>query len=206
MTSSPNTKDLIISSAIRVLLTHGTEGLSMRKVAGEANMSLGNLQYHFRDKAALMEGLGEHYFGECARMLDGYRHSPADGSAELQLYRFITYLLDHVDHSDQVSEMCRVFREMWALSARDAEIQQQLVAYYRTIVSKLSALCVQVCSSKASADQLASLLLPYIEGYSITHGALPLRKPDVTSMLVKLCKPYLKGAGNLRRPAGQKGT
>ena len=54
-----DTKAHIIQAATTVLKDFGTEGLTMRKVATEAEMSLGNLQYHFRNQTALMAGLAD---------------------------------------------------------------------------------------------------------------------------------------------------
>ena len=170
----------------------------MRKVAGEANMSLGNLQYHFKDKTSLMGGLAEYYFGHCSSMLNGYQHTPPNGSGEEQLHQFILSLLEHVDHVDQISDMCRVFREMWALSARDSGIHRQLVDYYQVTVEKLSALLVPISSSVESAKRMASVLLPFIEGYSITCEALPMDKKETAEMWTALCRVFLRDTGSIR--------
>ena len=178
MAPSIDTKDHIIQAALEVLKVHGTEGLTMRKVAAEAEMSLGNLQYHFKDKSSLMAGLGEHYFGECAGLLDEVELIPANGNAEEKLHHFILSLLDHVGHVDSISDMCRVFREMWALSTRDQEIHRQLVSYYQVLVEKLTVILLPISSSQSSAVRIASLLMPYLEGYSITFEAKNKRKRD----------------------------
>ena len=167
----------------------------MRKAAAEADMSLGNLQYHFKDKTSLMAGLAEHYFGECSRMLDGYEHTPPTGSGEEQLHQLILYLLGHVDHVEHISDMCRVFREMWALSARDAEIHRQLMDYYRVTIEKLTTLLLPISSDKDSAQQMASLLLPYIEGFSITCEAMPAGTKQTAKMLTALCRVFLRDSG-----------
>lgn len=164
----------------------------MRKVAGEADMSLGNLQYHFKDKASLMSGLAEHYFGECTSLLDGYKHTPPKGSAEEQLHQFISMLLDHVDHADGISDMCRIFREMWALSARNSEIHRQLVDYYRVMFDKLKSLFLLISRSEESATQMSSLILPYLEGYSIACEALPVKTGETALMLTRLCRIFLR--------------
>ena len=129
-------------------------------------------------------------------MLDGYQHTPPKGSKEEQLHQFILSLLEHVDHVDQISDMCRVFREMWALSARDPEIHRQLVSYYQVTVEKLTALLVPISCSEQSASRLASLLLPYLEGYSITCEALPIDKIETARMLTKLCGEFLGDNGS----------
>lgn len=191
MPAAPTTKTHIVQSATEVLKHVGTEGLTMRKVAAHAEMSLGNLQYHYPDKAALMAGLAEHYFEECAGLLDDYRHEPRNGSNEEQLHRFIAFLLDHVDH---LSDMCRIFREMWALSARDSEIHRQLMDYYRLTFEKFSALLAAASDRQEDADAMASLLLPYIEGYSIAGEALPQEKSETARMLTTLCGTIAQGA------------
>ena len=188
MAPSANTKAHIIQSAIEVLKAHGTEGLTMRKVAAAAAMSLGNLQYHFKDKTSLMAGLAEHYFGECANMLDDYQHTPPDASPEEQLHAFVLFLLGHVDH---ICDMCRIFREIWALSTRDKGIHQQLVDYYKLTANKLATVLRPLSGTEDSAQQQATLLLPYIEGYSITSEALPMGKEETARMLVTLCRPFL---------------
>lgn len=83
--------------------------------------------------------------------------------------------------------MCRFFREMWALSARDKEINKQLVKYYKTLFNNLSKLFIAVCESETAAEKAASLLLPYFEGYSLTVGALPQEKQETAKMLAQLC-------------------
>lgn len=191
MSGSQDTKTHIIESAISVLKAFGTEGLTMRKVAAEAEISLGNLQYHFKNQPALMVGLAGHYFDECAALLDAYEHTPRKGTAKAKLRRFVVFLLDHVDH---ISDMCRVFREIWALAARDADIHAMLVGYYRITLEKLITLLEPLCVSKEAAHSVASLLLPYIEGYSIAGEALTQSKKETAEMLVARCGDLCRSA------------
>lgn len=184
MPAPRDTKTHIIESAIKVLKTFGTEGLTMRKVASEADMSLGNLQYHFKNQRSLMVGLAEYYFSECARMLDSYQHAPQEGIEEAKVRSLILFLLDHVDH---ISDMCRIFREIWALSARDSEIHTLLIDFYRISLERLTSLLEPLCDTHEAARSIASLLLPYIEGYSIAGEALSQRKEETADMLARLC-------------------
>lgn len=192
MASAPNTRAQIIEAAIQVLQSFGTEGLTMRKVAGEAEISLGNLQYHFKDKASLMAGLAEHYFAECSEMLDRYERAPSTGSREEDLNHLLQFLLGHVDHAEEITEMCRVFREMWALSSRDSEIHRQLNDYYEVTVDKLVALLLPFCSDEKAAKRFASFVLPYMEGYSITGGALPIQKNEIVQILTETSRDFFR--------------
>ncbi len=177
-------KSHIIAATLVVLKEVGSEGLTMRRVATQAGISLGNLQYHFKGKPALLAGLGAHYFAKCATMLDNYQHQPISGPAEAQMRRLILHFLDHLDH---INDMCRIFREMWALAARDETIQAQLMHYYQELTAKLVDRLAPLTTSPDAAQRAASLLLPYFEGYSIMAGALSMDKKAIADMLTHIC-------------------
>ncbi|MEM9420336.1 MAG: TetR/AcrR family transcriptional regulator [Planctomycetota bacterium] len=184
----PNdTKTQIVQAAIEQLKTVGMEGLTMRKVASTARMSLGNLQYHYANKTALLSGLAAHYFGECERLLDSYEHSPQAGRRQ-QLQSLIVYHLDHVEH---ITDMCRIFREMWALATRDEELHEQLMSYYRATFKKLTALIEAMGVKKIRAKEIASFFIPFLEGYSITAHAELQSKPQTTRMIVRICESII---------------
>ncbi|MGB0370208.1 MAG: TetR/AcrR family transcriptional regulator [Opitutales bacterium] len=183
MAHKQETKILIIETAIEVLRTSGTEGLTLRKVATQASISLGNLQYHFKDKPALFAGLGGYYFGQCAALLDQYEGLDDSKSIEKKLRHLILFYLDHLD---ELTDMCRIFRELWALATRDIEVQQQLNDYYRLTVEKLEAIVSEMGISPKLAREIVILLLPYFEGYSITHDSLAYNKTETAKLLTRL--------------------
>lgn len=47
-------QELILEAAVRLLSRHGISGVSMRAVAGEANVAVGLMHYYFDDKASLI--------------------------------------------------------------------------------------------------------------------------------------------------------
>lgn len=157
----------------------------MRKVAAEANRSLGNVQYHFKDKTALMGGLAEYYFAECMDLLVGYARDTEEGAdPESGVRGLISFYMDHLDH---LTDMCRIFRELWALSTRSPELHEQLITYYRMSVEQFADLFAPMGYSSEASARVASLLIPYFEGYSIAGEALPLSKDEMTDLLVRVC-------------------
>jgi len=179
------TKTLIIERTLSLLKEIGMEGLTMRKVANEAGMSLGNLQYHYKDKAALLSELADSYFDICLGELKSYTPQNSNWTREEQRYALIGFYLDHVDH---ISDMCRIFRELWALSTRDSSVEQQMNEYYRQLVVTLTGLLTPLCGGEEAAQYVTQLLIPYFEGYSITHDALPVSKQATAAMLSRLCQ------------------
>lgn len=183
MSSRKDRKSHIIQSALTVLKEVGSEGLTMRLVATNAGMSLGNLQYHFKDKPALLAGMAKRYFEDCTDMLDQYQHNPTTGAERERIQNLISFFMDHVDH---ISDMCRIFREIWALSTRDNVVHDQLINYYQTMVEKLSEKLAPFYDDPEKTKKAVTLLLPYFEGYSITTKALPLTKDQTTELLTQL--------------------
>ena len=120
--------DMIISKAVEILQNEGDAGLTMRQVAVKANMSLSNLQYYFKDKTTLLTALTEHYFDQCIDLLMEYKLEVNLAKREEQIKAFILFFLDHVE---ELSEMCRVFRELWAISTRNKNVEKHLNNYYK---------------------------------------------------------------------------
>lgn len=185
MSPTKKTKTLIILAAIEILKSEGTEGLTMRKVANAAGISLGNLQYHYKDRAALMGGIAGYYFDACGAMFEQYEYFPPNGTAQEQLRGFLRGFLSHFD---QISDMCRMFREIWSLSTRNNDIHEQMVAYYKATLQKLTGLLLPLCKTEDGAVAMASFLMPYFEGYSITAKAMPQSTEQTVEMLLKLCE------------------
>jgi len=64
--------DHIYSCTTALLKDVGSEGLSMRKVAQKADMSLSNVQYYFKTKELLLAGLLKSFLEEYADSLKHY--------------------------------------------------------------------------------------------------------------------------------------
>ncbi len=181
--SRNNTKEQILQATLAVLKDVGSEGLTLRKVAAEAGLSLGNLQYHYPGKSALLGGLCEDYFEECRQALAAYQPSDLNAACSVKLEELIRFYMDHVDH---LSDMCRVFREIWALSTREEAIAKQMASYYQRLESQLQEILGSFGLDAPAATRISNLLLPYFEGYSIVHDGLSAEKEEIVRMLSDL--------------------
>ena len=94
--------------------------------------------------------------------------------------------------------MCRIFRELWAISSRNDAIQDHMAEYYRTFASLIAGFVLGEAADDDSRKRLASLLMPFFEGYSVTAAAVPLSKSEVTDMLTDLAMSVVgQSEGNL---------
>ncbi len=171
----------IIEVALDILAEEGDQGLSMRKVATLANMSLSNVQYYFKTKEELLKALLQHYLEVTTQ---AYERFIVDIPETERIQETIKYLLIHPD----TSYVCSVYKELWAISERNEVIKQHLDEHYQiyaeVIRAELQSTVESSCSEK-SLDQAVSLLLTSIEGFAITQNAIPCDADALAELLTK---------------------
>ncbi|MEM1082130.1 MAG: TetR/AcrR family transcriptional regulator [Pseudomonadota bacterium] len=173
----------ILDAAIELIGAHGDAGLTMRKLADRADMSLSNVQYYFKSKDIVLAAMVDRYCAACEEAFLALANECADWPLVERMERLIGDLLKH---GDEVSDMCRVFRELWAIATRNAVVQQALERYYRQLCALISQSMLGSDATTDDQHMLATLVLPYIEGYSITAPSLPMARTETTRMLTGL--------------------
>lgn len=159
----------------------------MRKVASLSGKSLSNVQHHYKNKETLLKGMALYYFNECEVLIEKYQKTKTNLSTRNNIFQFVLYCLSHIDH---ISDTCLIFREMWAISARDKNIEEELVKYYQRMLQKTASLWGD--HSQKKAEKVASLLVPYLDGYSIQHQALPLNQEQIANLLTDMIMQIIK--------------
>lgn len=185
-----NKSEKIIDCALELLKTQGDHGVTMRQVAQCSEMSLSNAQYYFKNKDELLKAMADRYFGACIEDIRGQASITAKGDTDAELSEM---LMGFLKHGLEVSEMCRIFREYWAIATRNEVIEQHLTDYYKSMVEALSNNLHAVAASPVAVDKAVSLIIPYVEGYSITANALPIDVEEANRMFVKMVAAILSG-------------
>jgi AcrR family transcriptional regulator len=72
-----STKERILNTAVELFNTKGFVSVTMRDLANELDMSLGNLTYHFKKKEELMEAIHGRIIEERNVMLDSVQMIPS---------------------------------------------------------------------------------------------------------------------------------
>lgn len=188
--STPSKPDRIIGAAVGVLRDAGYHGMSMRAVAGAAGVSLSNVQYYYRDKDTLVCAVVEHYMALCETQLRGM----VERLGELPLAERRSELLaDALKHGHELSEMCLVFREIWALSSRNEKVAAVVRRYYAAYAELLSDCLLPGDAPAQRRRQLSLLLVPYIEGYSIAGSGLREDTEDAHALMTQLLAALERG-------------
>lgn len=173
----------ILNCALKILTERGDAGLTMRRLADCSGMRLSNLQYYFKSKDDVLSAMVSSYFESCATELRAIAEA---GEPQSPRERARNLLSEAMRHGAQLSDMCRVFRELWAISSRNPVVRDKMQAYYETLCTLIGTSVSGGDGTPKQAQQIGSLLLPFIEGYSITASSLPLPPNETAELLVDL--------------------
>lgn len=190
-------KEEILEAARRVLIAEGSGGFSVRKVAGEAGISLGNLQYYFPSRIALLEGLLAAdiaaYSGAYEKMLRTDRTSEGGPSGKVHLESFLRGALAKARAAEEVA----VFRALFSFT--EPEVLRLIEGYYREIAELLARGLAAITGQSPDARQVreaTAILLPYLDGYAVTAPFLPLAGEETANLIGELAWRVLsRGTG-----------
>jgi len=191
-----DTRELILRSALHVLIEEGWQAMSMRRIAAECAMKFGNLTYHYRTREDLVRELLDAVIAGYEAAFDAIVDDPAL-SGEQRLERYCALVLDDIP----TKRTTRFFPELWALSNHDAFIHDRMHELYARARAPLEAI-IAAMRADLAADERATLALfisfamegsTLFAGYAKPHAAaMPLiRRMAITSFtdLVRHYRP-----------------
>ncbi|MEN1726939.1 MAG: TetR/AcrR family transcriptional regulator [Pseudomonadota bacterium] len=180
----------ILACALQLMKEQGDAGLTMRQLAERAGMRLSNLQYYFKTKDDVLLAMAKSYFRQCVNELDELAEMDALAPGRERTARVVEAVLAH---GLEISDLCRIFRELWAISTRNTMIHQELMHYYAELSSAVALAILGSEASDRKKARVGSLVLPFVEGYSITASALPLSYQEVTELMTDLLEGLIEG-------------
>ncbi|HEY5791617.1 MAG TPA: TetR/AcrR family transcriptional regulator [Gammaproteobacteria bacterium] len=158
----------ILVMALQVFIDQGYANFSLRNVARQARISVGNLHYYFPNKEALLaevfDSVREDYAEQFAALLADAGESPRE-----RFVAVIGYLIRDLE-SNRTSTF---FPELWALANHEpaaAELMDRLYAWEHERIAEL----VQALAPELDGDRLETLVLfisASIEGLTMFLGS-----------------------------------
>jgi len=178
------TEHRIIQSGLNILATQGSHGFTMRKVSTGAGVTLSNLQYHFKNRDALLMGIIDYYLFKCVETGNNAIISLPDKASikKTDIRNLLISLLDN----ESKHNLCKTFKEIWAISTRNEIIKKHLDNYYIESALLINKVFGHLISTKRQGKKLVAVLIPYFEGYSITANALPLPPKQIANLLTDI--------------------
>jgi len=122
------TVDAILKAALRVLINEGAGAFTIRRIAAECGMKVGNVSYHFPRKELLVQVLLDDLLESYDKLLE-HRVRQPDLSADERLRVLIVMCLDDIARI----RTTRLFTELWALANHNPFIADRVRAFYRRV-------------------------------------------------------------------------
>ena len=175
MKKKSNKIETILNEATRLLQNEGDFSVTMRKVAQLCEMSLSNLQYYFKNKDELLKAVADRYFKQCLQGLKEYPLVTSEDDLKSFIAEQFSLVID-------VSDMCRIFREYWAISTRNAEIESYLTDYYSKVVEELADKLKPIAKDEECLAGAITILISLVEGYSVTAQSMPIAHDSMVEL------------------------
>jgi AcrR family transcriptional regulator len=184
---SVDTRQVILTAAEDVLIQFGYADFTTRKVAKAAGIAIGNLTYHFPNKANLTEAL-------IAFILDRYvqriRTSPISGSAPNSKDHPLGDLLRWSINDAVTPHIGRVCRELWAMACHQKFAARAMDGFYQKITKAAADVAQRAYPgmTDAQAAHLTYFMAILSEGAVVLFGTLPEAQtllPGVVELAVR---------------------
>ncbi len=115
----------ILEAALDILLDHGYQSLSMRRIAAACGITLGNVTYYYPTKDQLVRDLLESVVQSYMDTFDAIRNDPTM-APEDQFVTVIRLLLEDI----QTKKTTHLFPQLWTLSNHDSFISERVDELY----------------------------------------------------------------------------
>lgn len=157
----------ILRSALSLLVNHGSAALTLRRIAAESGMNVGNLNYYFRSKEELIRELLNAVISSYEESFDEIIHEPG-ASAEARLENLVMLVLEDIT----TKKTTRFFPELWAMANHDPFIHDRMSELYDRARVSLNELIGEI-NPELPSDQreiLALFISGSMEGMTVFAG------------------------------------
>lgn len=179
------TIEQILRAALNVLVEEGSSAFTLRRIAAECGMKVGNLSYYFPRKEDLVQELLE-------AILTGYSDLAAEelrdvsDDPEERLRWSIAFTLDDI----RSKRTTNLFPELWALANHNAKVDRLVQEFYARAQEKIARFVKAVNATLSEEDcrTVALFISATIEGTTIFAGhAKPWepKMPEIKALAIQ---------------------
>jgi len=187
-----DTVDAILKAALHVLIEEGASAFTLRRIASECGLQVGNVSRHFPRKEMLVQVLLEELLspseGQVRNNITNVAMPP-----DKALALIISGSLDEI----QTKKMTRLFTELWSMTNHNDFVAERVEMVYRYVHRLISA-CVSELNPALNAEQVEVVsvyISASIEGSTMLAGfrkpwssMMPQLKVIATKFLVDMAK------------------
>ncbi|CAN5395172.1 hypothetical protein BH10PSE12_BH10PSE12_13620 [soil metagenome] len=161
------TIESILQGALNVLVEEGSHAFTLRRIASECGMKVGNLTYYFPTKESLVQELLEAILNGYQDLMDGV-FTGLNLRPEDRLATIITVILDDI----QSKRTTNLFPELWALANHDSFVAARVDEFYAAAQAQI-AKAVSAINPRLSDEDCLTVALfisASLEGTTVFAG------------------------------------
>ncbi len=191
-TRGSETVDRILKAALRVLINEGSSAFTLRRIASECGLQVGNVSRHFPRKELLVQVLLDEILTMSDELIEQNIREPGI-SAEEALAMVIAETLDDM----RSKETTHLFPELWAMSNHSDFVAARLAASHRYMHSLIGSF-VRKLNPLLNDDEVETVSIfinSAMDGTMMTAGCgkpwankLPQLKAVYVKYLIKMVK------------------
>ncbi len=179
------TRELILRTALHILIENGYRAMSMRRIASACGMRLGNLTYHYPTREDLVRELLNAVISSYEVEFGAIVHAPGL-SPEERLTRLCSLIIEDIGSK----KTTRLFPELWALANHDSFVYERVHELYDRARAPLVEIIAEMRPDleEAARMDLALFISASMEGLTVFAGyQMPFtqRMPAVERIAVR---------------------
>lgn len=179
------TRELILRTALSILIEEGYPAMSMRRVAARCGMKFGNLTYHYRSREDLVRELLEAVIRAYEVEFNAIAHQAGAGPED-RLRQVCLFILEDIC----TKKTTHLFPEIWALSNHEPFVFDLMHALYARARAPIRAIIDEMRPDLPipTREDVALFISASMEGMTVFAGhAKPFeaRMPSLERIAVK---------------------
>ena len=157
----------ILRASLSLLVEQGSKALTLRRIAAECGMNVGNLNYYFRSKDDLVRELLDAVISSYEDSFDAIMHEPG-ADADARMGKLVTLILADIT----TKKTTRFFPELWAMSNHDPFVQERMEELYERARVSLNELIAEINPGlpQDERETLALFMSASMEGQTVFAG------------------------------------
>jgi AcrR family transcriptional regulator len=161
------TIERILDAAVWVLIKYGHVEFTVRRVAKAADITPGNLAYHFPSKRQLLRALISRLVRDYAADIEAFLLQ-SEVPLEQEMESLVRWFLTHAIAEETV----RTFREIWAMALHDAVIRRAIDDFYDEVMDRSAGALQRACPTASATHirEFVQLLELVTEGAAVLYG------------------------------------
>jgi AcrR family transcriptional regulator len=190
------TREQILTAALHLLVEEGSRAMSMRRIAAQCGMKLGNLTYHFPSREDLIQALLDAVISAYEVEFEPITHEPGV-PPDVRLGRYCQLVLEDI----RTKKTTRVFPELWAMSNHDPFVLDRVQELYTRARAPLVEIVAEMRPDlpEQNRNDLALFVSASMEGMTVFAGHTKPYEPRMPTIEAIAIESFIGVIRSFRR-------